>query len=171
MSNTISNIFTDDEIIPYVDEGDEKEASEYAGGSSPPGLSLEDQTPRMELATQLASVIKEVLDAERAGWLAQKRSAVRVTTNLSGQVLFARFSAGMQVIQIVREKELRGDITVVNHDDTDSIFIGLHAGIMHHGTDTVEVKAGAARTIRTRNALWCIAMVDGVELDVQEEFD
>jgi hypothetical protein len=167
----MSNVFTDDEIISYVDEGDERTPDEYAGGSTPAALSLPDQSPRMELATALASAIKQVLDAERAGWEAQKRSAVRVTTNLSGEVQFKTLRITAQAVMITQEKELRGDTVIVNQGSED-VSIGLHAGIMASGTDTVLIAGGGSRTIRTKRALWAICGAGlSTTIDTQEEFD
>ena len=160
-----------DEYTQYVDKPDDAEtATAVPGGSSPSRYALPDETPRAELIQQVVTAIGQALTSERFRWAEAQKSAVRVTTNLSGQVLFGRFSANTQVIQICREKDLRGDITIVNFDAANPVYVGLHAGIIIGGTDTCRINAGSARTIRTRNALWAIASA-AVEIDVQEEFD
>lgn len=162
----------DDEFVEYVDEHDEETRDEYAGGSSPAALSMPDESPRAEIIQELAQAVKQALDTERKYSEDIKRSAARVTTNLSGEVFFQRFTVpANQAIQICREKELRGDIVITNPAGTGGdVSVGLHAGIMNGGTDTVTVVLGSSRVVRTKRALWAIAS-SGTPIDIQEEFD
>lgn len=159
-----------DEITGYIDEQGEDEDTVVPGGSSPDYLALPDEAPRVEVIQQVVTLIAKALADERMRYADLQKSAVRVTTNLSGQVLFARFTVPAVPIQICREKDLRGDTTIVNLDTTNPVYIGLHSGIIAAATDVATVAAGAARTIRTRNALWAISG-GSVAIDVQEEFD
>ena len=169
---SIDNDNEQDEYTNYVDENEDY-GTEVAGGSSPSSLALPDEAPKAEVIQQVVNDIARALQKERDFYTDIQKHAIRVTTNLSGQVLFARFSLTAVPIQIVREKDLRGDITIANFG-SDPIYVGLHAGIILGGTDTARINAGAARTIRTRNALWAITgstLGTAVEIDVQEEFD
>ena len=169
---SIDNDNIQDEITGYIDKGGDEDTV-VPGGSSPDYLALPDEAPKAEVIQQVVNDIARALQTERDFYTDIKKHAIRVTTNLSGQVLFSRWSLTAQAIQIVREKDLRGDITIVNFG-SDPAYVGLHAGIILGGTDTCRINAGAARTIRTRNALWAITgstLGTAVEIDVQEEFD
>lgn len=172
MSNDIDE-GVQDTWTPYVDEPDELNIGgidDAAGTDSyeSPLLAHPDQAPYAELLTQIVTSIREAIDKERKYFANIESNVVRVNPNSSGAVLFQRYSVPTVPIQIVREKLERGDITLVNSSG-GTVSIGLHAGIIAGGTDTVSLAVGASRTIRTRMALWAIASAQA-EIDVQEEF-
>lgn len=159
-----------DNYQPYVDENDDENDYEEAGGTTPESLSLPDEAPRMELTDQMHAMVAKALETERKWFAGLSQSFVKTSPNVSGQVLFATFGVGatVQSMQICREKLERGDTVIVNYGP-GAVSIGLHAGIITGGSDTVSIISGASRTIRTSRALWAVATV-ACTIDVQEEF-
>jgi hypothetical protein len=178
MSDNGFNVSVDDVYTDYVDKPDASdEAGEYPGGNTGIESALlahPDQAEYAKLLDVVRTAIRSEIDRERKYRDALDNTAVRVTSNLSGQVLFARYTVNAnRVVQIVREKPLRGNLTIVNFTDTVPVYVGLHVGILPGGTDTamiVGTATGTGRVIRTRRALWATASAD-VNIDVQEEFD
>lgn len=183
---TIDHENVQDEYTKYIGKAAPGEDdSDYAGGGESVDiehaenyeselLAHPDQSAYAALLNTVRTAIRQEIDRERKYLDDLNSQAVRVTTNLSGQVLFARYTVqANQVIQIVREKALRGNLTIVNFTDASTCYVGLHPGIIAGGTDTAAIPgaaAGIARTIRTRRALWAVASVQ-CNIDVQEEFD
>jgi len=179
-------VVVDDEIASYVDKPDEPSEADYGGGTeeqyveNAPARIIStvfahpDQSEFAKLLTAIRQTISEELDRERKAYEAVINSAVRVTTNLSGQILFARYTLSPNYpVQICREKPLRGDIVVVNFTDPSTVYVGLHSGLIVGGSDTASIvgsATGTSRRLRTRRALWAISSVPA-QIDVQEEFD
>ncbi|MCI0560652.1 MAG: hypothetical protein MN733_19375 [Nitrososphaera sp.] len=166
----------DDVIEDYIDEPDEPSPDDYAGGSTPTTLSLPDEAPRVAITNELATAIRQEIDRERKFYNDLGKTVVKVNPNVSGSVQFSRYSVPIiQAVQICREKRERGNIVITVH--SEAISIGLHAGIMPLGTDTVTVDGavvgGDVRVIRTRLALWAVSnsAINSADIDVQEEFD
>lgn len=175
----MSDINTDvqDAWQPYVNEPDideQRRTSTYgpdeAGGTTPVSLSLPDEAPRAEVIIAVAHAITQAIDAER-----KRIATVNDYEYNSKNVSFSRYSVPVgQPIQIVREKQHRGDTVITAYTDGATVHIGLHVGIRSDGTDTCAIVGavdGSARTIKTRQALWAIASGDACSIDVQEEFD
>ena len=179
-------VSVDDEIASYVDKPDPFTEADYAGGTeeqyvedAPARIISElwahpDQSQVGKLMGAIRTAVQQELDRERKIYQNLIESSVRVTTNLSGQILFSRYTVQTGfAIQICREKSMRGDIVVVNFTDPSIVYIGLHPGIIAGGTDTGSIvgsTTGTARRMRTRRALWAIASAPAT-IDVQEEFD
>ena len=183
---TIDHENVQDEYTKWIGKATEGEDdADYAGGGETVDvehsqnyeselLAHPDQSQYAALLSTVRTAIRQEIDRERKFLDNLNSQAIRVTSNLSGQVSFMRYTVpANQAIQIVREKNMRGNLTIVNFTDTVMCYIGLHSGIMVGGTDTVAVygaTAGVGRTIRTRRALFAIASV-ACNIDVQEEFD
>jgi len=151
---------------------------ETAGATQDNLLAHGDQSEYARLHSVVRSAIAQELDRERKRDQQLLESAVRVTTNLSGQCLFQRYTVPLnQAIQIVREKPLRGNVIIRNYSATGLVFIGLHEGILVAGPDTIQlVNTGISvspdrRVVRTKRALWAISSVAACDIDVLEEFD
>lgn len=165
MSNDVQ-----DHIEDYRDDPDDPVGgADDAGGTTVQSTLLghPDQSAVAAVLQAFRTELHEAINRDREFYASLGKNAFRVNPNLSGSVQFGRYSLNSVVPQqIVREKPERGDTVIVCYSGT--AYIGLHAGIIPGGTDTVTIVANAGRTIRTRLALWAVG--DGV-IDVQEEFD
>lgn len=167
----------DDVIEPYVDSPDDDyDESDYPGGTSPRSLSLPDDSPRIELVQQIQEAVREEIERERRNFAGLSRNVMKVDQNVSGEILFSRYSVSTGPIQICREKNNRGRVLIRIVPGTDgAVSIGRHTGIMASGGDTATVYADIATLefqpleIRTRLALWAVASTDAV-IEVIEEF-
>lgn len=131
-----------------------------------------DLVPMVERLNEATLELRKALDRERAFYDELGKGTIRTNTNLSGSVQFQSFilPALGTPLMVVKEKPLRGDITIVNHSDS-SVYIGIQPGITAGGLDTVAIVGPeAARVIRTRLALYAVASAVS-NIDIQEEFD
>lgn len=160
---------------PYVDDDtDDTSEADFAGGTDD-SMGFSDESPKIEVIEAARTLVRQEIDRETRQISQAKGTVVKVSTNVSGAVLFQSYGVGatLQPMQICREKPERGDLVIVNYTDTVPVYIGKHSGIFPGGSDTVRIVGssnGSSRTIRTREALWAVAAVE-CAIDVQEEFN